>query len=295
MTAQTTEITASQAWEDAFAQREQGRRSATGFFAVTGLYWLSNEPTEVPGVPGLWQARADAVVVDLGESGVLERDGEQLTGTQEFAGIPERGGILLGVPEGQSADLGVTSLEVAKRGGLFILRPKSAAHPFLSEYAGTERFDYNPQWRVTAAYEPFEQPEPVTVAAAVEGIEHVYQAPGRVRFQAEGKQYELLTFDGFAEGERLVLFTDHTSGETTYHALRALRFPVGSGEAAEVEVDFNNAANLPCAYTDLATCPLPPKGNHIEAAVTAGEKKPTQRVESAAEGPGMTWQRIITD
>ena len=23
-------------------------------------------------------------------------------------------------------------------------------------------------------------------------------------------------------------------------------------------LDFNRAANLPCAYTDLATCPLPP-------------------------------------
>jgi hypothetical protein len=37
------------------------------------------------------------------------------------------------------------------------------------------------------------------------------------------------------------------------------------------------AANLPCAYTDLATCPLPPAGNRVPVAVEAGEKIPYER------------------
>jgi uncharacterized protein (DUF1684 family) len=42
-------------------------------------------------------------------------------------------------------------------------------------------------------------------------------------------------------------------------------------------LDFNRAANLPCAYTDLATCPLPPAGNRVPVAVEAGEKIPYER------------------
>ncbi|GFZ78451.1 DUF1684 domain-containing protein [Nesterenkonia alkaliphila] len=295
----STQTTATQTdlineWEAKHAEREAGRRSPTGFFAVTGLYWLSSEPTEVPGIPGLWRAEQNAVTVDLGDHGALEHQGQRLTGLQVFSDIAERGGLLLTVPQGQSPERGVTSAEVAKRGGQFILRPKSATHPFLGEYAGTERFDYSPAWRVTGSFEPFDQPEPVTVGAAVEGLEHVYQAPGRVRFQAAGAEHSLLVFEGFAAGEHLVLFTDETSGYSTYHALRALRIsgPEGGG-AGEVVLDFNHAANLPCAYTDLATCPLPPAGNRVEAPVTAGEKKPTQRVQAAAEGPGVTWDLIV--
>ncbi|WP_229073426.1 DUF1684 domain-containing protein [Actinoplanes sp. DH11] len=39
-----------------------------------------------------------------------------------------------------------------------------------------------------------------------------------------------------------------------------------------VVLDFNRAANLPCAYTDFATCPLPPAGNRLPVAVQAGEQ-----------------------
>ncbi len=41
-----------------------------------------------------------------------------------------------------------------------------------------------------------------------------------------------------------------------------------------VTLDFNRAVNLPCAYTEFATCPLPPAGNRLAVAVEAGEKAP---------------------
>jgi hypothetical protein len=41
-----------------------------------------------------------------------------------------------------------------------------------------------------------------------------------------------------------------------------------------VVLDFNRATNLPCAYTDFATCPLPPAENHLPIAVDAGEQNP---------------------
>ncbi len=42
-------------------------------------------------------------------------------------------------------------------------------------------------------------------------------------------------------------------------------------------LDFTRAVNLPCAYTDFATCPLPPAGNRLPFAVTAGERIPVER------------------
>jgi uncharacterized protein (DUF1684 family) len=44
-----------------------------------------------------------------------------------------------------------------------------------------------------------------------------------------------------------------------------------------VQLDFNRAVNLPCAYTDLATCPLPPAENRLPVAIEAGEKIPYER------------------
>jgi hypothetical protein len=38
-------------------------------------------------------------------------------------------------------------------------------------------------------------------------------------------------------------------------------------------IDFNKAYNPPCAFTEFATCPLPPDQNKLKVMVTAGEKK----------------------
>jgi uncharacterized protein (DUF1684 family) len=49
-----------------------------------------------------------------------------------------------------------------------------------------------------------------------------------------------------------------------------------------VLLDFNQATNLVCAYTDFATCPLPPAENRLPVAVEAGEKIPYERLTPAA-------------
>jgi len=46
-----------------------------------------------------------------------------------------------------------------------------------------------------------------------------------------------------------------------------------------VTLDFNRAVNLPCAYTEFATCPLPPPENRLPVAVEAGEMIPFDQNE----------------
>jgi hypothetical protein len=41
-----------------------------------------------------------------------------------------------------------------------------------------------------------------------------------------------------------------------------------------VTLDLNRASNLPCAFTDYATCPVAPAENRLTVAVEAGEKNP---------------------
>ena len=55
----------------------------------------------------------------------------------------------------------------------------------------------------------------------------------------------------------------------TYEAGRFLHapLPVDGG----VDLDFNRAYNPPCAFTEFATCPLPPKQNQLRVAIKAGE------------------------
>jgi uncharacterized protein (DUF1684 family) len=132
---------------------------------------------------------------------------------------------------------------------------------------------------VTGRYEPFDAPRPTTVGAAVDGLQHVYDAPGRVVFELAGRPLSLTAFPGAGDG-LMVLFTDETSGVTTYAANRVLQLsPAPDGT---VVLDFTRAVNLPCAYTDLATCPLPPAENRLPVAVEAGEKTPRERAAVAA-------------
>jgi uncharacterized protein len=143
----------------------------------------------------------------------------------------------------------------------------------LAAYTGTPAYEPDQRWRLTGTYVPFDEPRPTTVGAVVEGLQHVYDAPGRIEFDLDGQALSLTAFNGATEGSLFVLFTDETSGVTTYAANRSLKVDPPAADDTVV-LDFNRATNLPCAYTEFATCPLPPEGNHLPVAVEAGEKKP---------------------
>jgi uncharacterized protein len=70
-----------------------------------------------------------------------------------------------------------------------------------------------------------------------------------------------------------VLFTDATSGVTTYRAARALSISAPEADGT-VTLDFNRASNLPCSFTDYGTCPVAPAENRLPIAVEVGEKNP---------------------
>lgn len=251
-------------WHD---EHERRRADPHGFLAITSLNWLTPEPRKFEDAPGAWGADESGVTVELGPGEELTLDGAVIRGTHSFGRIPERGGVF---PHD-----GTSAYEVARRGGNDILRPRHPDSPVLVRYQGTRAYEPDPRWAIRARYVPFETPRDTTVGSVVEGLHHVYAAPGVLEFILDGKAFTLTAFNGKAPGSLLVLFTDATSGVTTYAANRSLAVdpPDDSGN---VVLDFNRAVNLPCAYTTFATCPLPPAGNHLDIAVEAGEKSPSE-------------------
>ena len=255
-------------WHRWHRQQEARLADPHGFLAITSLHWLGGQPQRFPDAPGSWSTGSGGVIVDLDDGEELLIDGATVWRRHAFGVIPERGGA--------SAVWGDAVIEVAKRGGHDIVRPRHPTTPLRTAFTGTPVYPPRPRWVITGRYVPFAEPRPTTVGAAVEGLEHVYDAPGRVEFTLDGHVLSLTAFPGHASGSLIVLFTDGTSGITTYAASRVLQLPPPAADGTVV-LDFNRAVNLPCAYTDLATCPLPPAGNQLPVAIEAGEKIPYER------------------
>jgi uncharacterized protein (DUF1684 family) len=263
-------------WAAWHQRHEELRAHPRGFLAITGRHWLTPEPQRFDDAPGAWSAANDTVTVTLGDDEDLAVDGEPVHGTYTFAPIPERGQV--------NATAGDAAIEVARRGGHLIVRPRHPDNPLRTGYAGTEAYAPDPHWVIEGRYLPYDEPRDVTVGAVVEGLQHVYETPGEIVFAVDGQTLRLIAFNGYKPGSLGVLFTDATSGVTTYPANRSLEVAAPAADGAVI-LDFNHAVNLPCAYTEFATCPLPPAGNHLPVAVEAGEKLPREQHPPAGRVP----------
>ena len=149
------------------------------------------------------------------------------------------------------------------------LRFRNLKAKTLLEFKGIERFPVDAKWRIKAKVIPQNQ-NPLMIMNVL-GQNTAQKHGGQLVFEIEGQTYRLDAID--EGGIRLfVTFADATSGKTTY----------GSGRFIELEkpdadgftyIDFNKAYNPPCAFTEFATCPLPPPQNRLTIAIPAGEKK----------------------
>ena len=170
MTAETIDTaTFGREWAAWHRQHETVRADPHGFLAITGLHWLAPDPQRFPDTPGAWSTGPDGVTVTLGDAEDLVVDGVPVRGTYEFGIIPERGGI--------NAAAGGAVIEVARRGGHNIVRPRHPDYPLRVNYRDPPA-SLTRAGVVTGRYVAFDQPRDVTVGAAVEGLQHIYTAPG---------------------------------------------------------------------------------------------------------------------
>ncbi|WP_410659974.1 DUF1684 domain-containing protein [Amycolatopsis sp. lyj-112] len=254
-----------QDWQSWKITRERDLADPLGWLALVSLDWLEDKPRAYEGLPGLWWQDDDAAYLDP-QGADVSHEGERLTEVRRFE--------LVKSGAGTRVVAGDVEIEVARRGG-YLIRTHDPKAPVLNAFHGVPAYEPDAAWVLSGTFEAFDEPRPTTVGAVVEGLSHVYVSPGIVRFEHEGVEHTLTAFNGKESG-LLILFTDATSGVTTYAANRALAVPTPA-EDGSVVLDFTRATNLPCAFTDFATCPLPPAGNRLPFAVEAGEKLPYER------------------
>jgi uncharacterized protein (DUF1684 family) len=255
----------SSVWHDWHRHHETVRSGPHGFLAITGLNFLTSDAQRFPDAPGEWSTGPNGVRVALATGEHLVVHGAEVHDVHEFGVIAERGGV--------NANFRDAVIEVAKRGGHDVVRPRHPENPRRVTYPGTPTYPPDTDWKLLGRYVRFARPLPTTVGAAVDGLQHVYDAPGRVEFELAGEHLALTAFPGYAPRSLLLLFTDLTSGVTTYAGNRCLAVDAPAADG-QVWLDFNRSVNLPCAYTPFATCPLPPAENHLRVAIEAGERMP---------------------
>jgi uncharacterized protein (DUF1684 family) len=219
-------------WDAWHRDHETRRADPHGFLAVTGLYWLGVTPVVLPDVPGRWTTGDAGPVVELGEGETLVGAGVTISGRHAFGPIEERGG--------STVESGEIVVEVAKRGGQDILRPRRPDHPYLLAYSGTPAYPAETRWRRPARFVAFEAPRPIEVGSAIDGLRHVYEAPGFLEFELDGITHRLTAFSRGRACELFVLFTDATSGVTTYAANRSVAVDAPDVDGVTV-IDFNRA------------------------------------------------------
>jgi uncharacterized protein len=259
----TTETRFEQDWAAWHAQREEELRAPHGWLSLTALHWLDEHPAAFPDLPGRWRATGDGGV-ELTASGEVEVDGAPVQGTVRLEprdGLP---GVLVAA--------GDRRIEVVRRTDSYALRVRDPQAPTRTAFTGVPAFPVDPAWVVDARFEPYPQPRRITVGAVVDGLSHFPTALGVVRFRLGGVEQELVALTGKGPGLRLH-FRDATSGVSTYGGGRTVTTDDPDAEG-RVRIDFTRTVNLPCAFTEFATCPLPPAQNTLSVAVEAGERLP---------------------
>jgi uncharacterized protein (DUF1684 family) len=237
-----------QAWHDA---REERLRDPRGWLAITAIHWLTSAPQRFDDIPGEWSGDERRATVTLArgealgvEGGVTLADGVHALGPLDAVGL--------------TLTFGDAVAQVAERDGRPIVRPRHPDSPNLRAYRGTPCYPADPVWVRPGRFEPYSEPDG--------------DAVGEVVFEHAGTEHRLVAW-GEDDGSLWILFRDATSGVTTYPANRQLDVAAPSPDGG-VTIDFNRAINMPCAYTEFATCPLPPPANTLPFALEAGEQIP---------------------
>ena len=141
-------------------------------------------------------------------------------------------------------------------------------------FTGLKYFPSDVKFRILANLEEVENKK-VVVLPTSDDKEQTYLEYAYASFSLDGVDSKLLVLEimdmGPQRGKLFLAFADATSANETYGAGRYLDVKKVPG-ATSITLDFNQAYNPYCAYSDKFSCPFPPKENILKVAIGAGEK-----------------------
>jgi len=149
--------------------------------------------------------------------------------------------------------------------------------PFGDEKKNFNKLNYFPidfSYRISAKLVTIDHKKVVTLPTS-DNLEKGYLEYAFAEFELGGEPCKLLILEIMEEGPYrgtlFLSFADATSANETYGAGRYLDVKKVPG-ASSATLDFNQAYNPYCAYSEKFSCPFPPKENVLKVAVRAGEK-----------------------
>lgn len=254
------------------SMRLQNLKSAEGWLNLAGMYWLQE------GESTLGSDSVNNLVFPRGPERIgslfLENEKVRFTaeeGIEIFADTAIVKQIeLVSDMEGRPVKLEVDSLAffIIKRGSRIGVRLRDYLNPKIDALQSIDRFPPDKNWIIQAKF--IKNTEGLTISIPdVLGDVAVDTIPGILEFEFQKNTYRL--YPTGSEQRMFLVFGDDTNALETYGAGRFLSV-AGPDSLGIVIIDFNKAYNPPCAFSEFATCPLPPKVNILPFKVLAGEK-----------------------
>jgi uncharacterized protein len=254
-------------------REDRFKNSERSWLGLVGLFWLRDGenrvgsdtdndimlPSDVPGHIGIVQYNNGVATFRAAHGVPIYCNGKQVTLKTLVADIYEEADFL------QVGDLTLVLLD---RAGRHLIRVWDRHSQTRESFTGFKQYPVNPAYRVEARYIDYDTPRLITIEDVLE-IYHETPFQGYVTFNLHGEEQRL---EARVDEDNLMRldFRDATNGDTTYVGGRFLVAEMPKD--GKIIVDFNQAYNPPCAYTDYATCPLPPPENRLPIRIEAGEK-----------------------
>lgn len=259
-----------EAWRESM---DASIRKENGWLALAGLYWLqegentfgsaaTNDivlPDPSPRQAGTFHVRNGRIHLGPSNAGVLQINGQAAGASAlelDTSGDPTH------------ISLGQLTMIVIQRGEKIGVRLWDNNRLARQTYPRRIWFPGDLSWRLEADFKAHHRPITLSIPNILgEATEEA--GVGQVVFSRRDQEHRLEAIQTESGGLWLI-FGDLTNGAETYPSGRFLLSPPPA--EGRVVVDFNRAYNPPCAFTDFATCPLPPRENVLDLRVQAGER-----------------------
>lgn len=245
-----------------------------GWLQLAGMYWIE-EPVQtfgtgddvdfhfpegtLPGYAGRFEMDSDTVKMYVADGLEIMADGQPLDNP-----------VIYTPAHAAELEYGRLTWLVIRRGDLTGIRLYDTQSEVLKRFKGIELYPPDLQFRVMAELVPHEESVTVPVTNIL-GQTSEEESAGKLVFELNGATHELTAL---GTGDRLfIIIADETSRTETFPGGRYM-YVDNPGPGGRTVLDFNKAYNPPCAFSPFTTCQLPPEGNTLPLAVTAGEKLP---------------------
>jgi uncharacterized protein (DUF1684 family) len=255
--------------------RNDELKAEDGWLTVVGLFWLKEGTTTIGTDPKhvdlalpLNSAPAKVGSLQFAQGVVTFRSSEGAVVQVNDKPVQEYVMTFDSDKPPDQFKVGSLKLGVIKRGNRYGLRVRDKNSPARLHFKGLKWFPARVNYRIIATFTAYDEPKEIKIMNVL-GDELKLKTPGLLTFTLNGQKFELRPV---IEDEKklFIIFRDLTAGKTTYPAGRFLYADLPKD--GKVVLDFNRAENPPCAFTEFATCPLPPRQNFMNISINAGER-----------------------